>query len=185
MYGYLDGAVGYDLTRYEHSQWPPGSYTPFKHPRTKCFRAGGNAPGSGWWRTCVVVPPPGQKNFAGETHDEALQYCLNRCRIAGSRRGVHQCNGVNVVPLVPPADMSYPEDQNIPWGHADCTPSCLNPDLQPAGSHVCYGVKYKYPAADDEPVGDRWLTIPDDPRVCHAGARTPESLRAVPWQSHA
>ena len=96
-------------------------------------------------RTCIIIPPEGSLNSAGEDRAQALEACKQRCsnpRRAGnyapesgeyytgpiSRENGEcdkhkgpcnywpRCNALNVVPLQPPRDLTFPDQQNIPWG---------------------------------------------------------------------
>ena len=116
------------------------------------------------WQVCFVIPPEGTtishpvgpSNPGGTrewTRSNALLRCKQRCaQLRGS-----QCQGVQVVPLVPPPGVIFnrsgesvgasptnswldlDHDQNIPWGRKDCVARgsrCLL--NQPPGSMVCY-----------------------------------------------
>lgn len=165
LYGSSAGS-GADMVKYEHTAYPQGTHNVYKHSKSICRNGQQLASG---FRACHVIPPPGQINKMGQTHDMALNGCLNRCRWA--KRG-YWCHGVNVVPLKAPPDVSdhvtwdvKPTERwgaNIPWGKGDCTFQCL--DGNPEGSMLCYPLVYKTPADLDEiPVGDKFDTVLDDP----------------------
>ncbi len=114
-------------------------------------------------KTCFAIPPAGGRNSRGQTTEEALDECKARCasaawlwrpkfkynasnnwrdnRIGGwFMRG--KCTALNLVPLTPPPDVTFPEDQNIPWGmgaHGECERSDFA--AEPAGSSICYGLR--------------------------------------------
>ena len=105
-------------------------------------------------QTCHPIPPTGELNSAGESREEALQRCFDRCQSAAT--GV--CTAVNVVPLEPPPMVRFADDdeRNIPWGSGDCTHECLS--NEPNGSAVCYPLDYW---SAHEPNSDPWATTTD------------------------
>ena len=68
------------------------------------------------------------------------------------------CTALNIVPLTPPPDAAFPDDQNIPWGLNDCTKDCFAGE--PEGSSICYGLRETSTRTVEAP----WTIILDDTR---------------------
>ena len=86
----------------------------------------------------------------------ALRRAHSTARPASLSRG--WCTGLNVVPLTPPPLISFPDEQNIPWGLNDCTRECFAGE--PEGSSICYGLRETSLRTVEAP----WDIIQDDPR---------------------
>jgi len=117
----------------DHAQFLNGTYRLATHRLSSCLwnRKKRKYYGRKGVETCIAIPPEGKKNTAGQTRNEALEFCKSRCDRWG--RG---CTSLNVVPIKPPPDVVFSTEQNIPWGVGDCRRKCLNEE--PEGSHVCY-----------------------------------------------
>lgn len=119
--------------RIDHCQYEQGSYAPWVGTFTTCNAATRQS-------TCFILPPPGLTNTNGQTREEALAACQERCN-----RNVNQCKSVVVVPGTMPeaaveaAGVALGTATNIPWGSGNCNSDCLASN--PAGSSVCYGLK--------------------------------------------
>ena len=103
--------------------------------------------------TCFAIPPVGMRNSRNETQEEAFTRCKNRC--TPGRTGLRAqnwctlqqrfytrgawCGGLNIVPLDPPPDIDFPDEQNIPWGIGGCDRDCFA--NEPPGSFVCYAIR--------------------------------------------
>ena len=98
-------------------------------------------------RTCFVVPPEGGKNALGETAEQAVAACRDRCIGLGSG-----CIGVSVVPIDQPPPVrfrstnapyagttSWPvTETNVPWGQSNCNRACLSGEADVANSMYCF-----------------------------------------------
>lgn len=98
-------------------------------------------------RMCIVVPAEGGVNALGETAEQAVAACTDRCLALGPT-----CLGVSVVPIDQPAAVrfrsantpyagttSWPvTETNIPWGKSNCDRSCLSGEADVANSMYCY-----------------------------------------------
>ena len=129
--------------------------------------------------TCFAIPPEGARNSRGQTTDGALAACQARCagthtlfrpqlaynplRLVGGVYFGGGCGALNVVPLTPPPDVAFPNEQNIPWSVGGCTRAAFA--SEPAGSSICYGLR----EASRRTVESPWDVINDDPR----GTRKP------------
>ena len=111
-------------------------------------------------RTCFIIPPAGARNALNETQEEALEQCKARCddyRTASGRFRKSYCEGLNVVPLLPPPAVKFPKAgtcnfdadyrtcvgattdmRPIPYGLANCNAKCWANEPNPAESMVCY-----------------------------------------------
>ena len=124
-----------------------GSYDPFTADYTDCFPATRRG-------TCFYVPPPGQLNSNGQTAEEALAACKERCD-----RNTNQCKSIVVVPGTMPAAVSPVEagtTTNIPWGVGSCKESCLS--AEPEGTSVCYGLR----GIANKNVEEEWTVVERD-----------------------
>ena len=124
--------------------------------------------------TCFAIPPDGALNSLGQTTQEALGACQARCsvaRLAYRSTVTHNplrfgpgdwlkawCTALNIVPLTPPPEAAFPDDQNIPWGVNDCTKDCFAGE--PEGSSICYGLRETSRRTVEAP----WTIILDDTR---------------------
>ena len=155
----------------DHCQYAAGQYDIASDEAASC--AGGVAPPDGS-ATCFAIPPAGQLNNKGQTTEEALAACQARCsgartvfrprvaynplRLEGGEPMGGRCEALNVVPLTPPPQVAFPEDQNIPWGLGDCTRECFAGE--PQGTSICYGLRETSRRTVEAP----WDIIQDDPR---------------------
>jgi len=142
MVGYrVTGPDKWHFERYDHTAFDIGSY----HLSAMKIGSGGvNG------RGCHMVPPPGERNSAGQTHEEAFSTAINLCRSPPRRQ---TCQAVQCVPLVKPPLVRFPE-RNIPippYGPAasQCARFEELAASEPAGTQVCYGASY---------MGDVWAS---------------------------
>ena len=175
IYGFAGGSQ--EMLRIDHSQYLKGTYQ-----LTGCgddglgYRCGASRCDNGVpvrkHQTCFAIPPPGALNRAGDTDEEALQRCFNKCKAASTG----QCTAVNIVPLKAPAGVSFADEEpNVPWGLADCTPECF--EGEPEGTYVCYPLDHTAAVA---PNSDAWHTVKSDPRdiIFHSTVYN----RVVTWE---
>ncbi len=175
IYGYRpnepDSYIKTDHCQYPIGQYDVASKKDYTLPSDVC-QTGGQPPDR--TATCFAIPPEGKTNRKGQTTEQALAKCHSRCsaarylaqpkvaynpfRIVGSTEKTGKCEAVNVVPLTPPAMLTFPDEQNIPWGLHDCKRECF--DGEPEGSSICYGLK----EASKRTVETPWEVIQDDPR---------------------
>jgi hypothetical protein len=148
-------------------------------------------PRGGRYRTCYVIPPPRRgaakspRNHLGETRNEAIAHCKNRCDMTPG------CAGLNVAPLQAPKLSRFnvegfcnisPDlecqgegavgfgangggsvgNRNIPYGISNCDASCFanEPAEIVAEAMVCYPVAMGGLTMDIE---EDWTVIPNDP----------------------
>ena len=177
MYGYRPAGVSDFYIKYDHCQHPAPAYDVASAGeydggvKATCENAVVEPAGK---ETCFAIPPLGKLNSKGQTADEAMEACKNRCsgarnmvrpqvafdpmRFVGGTDMRGRCSALNLVPLNPPPDVAFPADQNIPWGVNDCTRSCF--DNEPEGSFICYGLRETSTRTVEAP----WEIIQDDPR---------------------
>ena len=170
MYGYRPDEPD-SFIKTDHCQYPAGSYDLSASEGSSCVNGVAQPAGS---ETCFAIPPAGQLNSKGQTAEQALTACQNRCSNSitlmrpiighdplqftnGSFRS-SRCTALNVVPLTPPSEVTFPGEQNIPWGVLDCTRDCFA--NEPAGTSICYGLRETSLRAVETP----WDVIQDDPR---------------------
>ena len=186
IYGYRPDEPDSYL-RYDHCQHPAGDYDvmtgtgkmtdpdpdtgeAFHIPPT----CDGGAQPPDEEATCFAIPPAGKLNKKGQTMEEALGACQARCsvaRLAYRSTVTHNplrfgpgnwlrtwCTALNIVPLTPPPEAAFPDDQNIPWGLNDCTKDCFAGE--PEGSSICYGLRETSRRTVEAP----WTIILDDTR---------------------
>ena len=186
IYGYRPDEPDSYL-RYDHCQHPAGDYDvmtgtgkmtdpdpdtgeAFHIPPT----CDGGAQPPDEEATCFAIPPAGKLNKKGQTMEEALGACQARCsvtRLAYRSTVTHNplrfgpghwlktwCTALNIVPLTPPPEAAFPDDQNIPWGVNDCTKDCFAGE--PEGSSICYGLRETSRRTVEAP----WTIILDDTR---------------------
>ena len=151
IYGYRPNLPDAYLKN-DHCQYPAGQFDVASEAGASC--AGGVAP-SDATATCFAIPPAGQRNNKGQTTEEALAACQNRCsnartvfrptigfnpmRVLDAYQLGGRCNAINIVPHKSPPEVAFPDEQNIPWGLNDCTKDCFKGE--PEGTSICYGLK--------------------------------------------
>ena len=99
-------------------------------------------------------------NQLGEDAATAMAACQKRCQTSGMR-----CNAINVVPIVNPHAVAFPDDRNYPYDFtgfkfsvgADCKSECFA--REPPGSQVCYGLT----STNAREVEAKWDIVADDP----------------------
>ena len=188
IYGYRpnepDTFLRYDHCQYPAGDYDvvsgtlPASWSDCHGPEKECGEVpscAGGAPPPDEKATCFAIPPAGQLNTKGQTMEEALSACQARCSAA---RTVYRpvvsynplrfggpvvpwgarCEALNIVPLTPPSEVAFPDDQNIPWGLNDCTKECFAGE--PDGSSICYGLR----ETSQRDVEAPWTIILDDTR---------------------
>ena len=162
MFGYRPAHALDDYVKTDHCQYASHASWPVANDGTTC--AGGQVQPAGTG-TCFAIPPEGQRNSLGQTNEQALQSCKDRCSSASSNYNTFNgqvvrgyCSALNIVPLTAPPDLAFPNEQNIPWGVGGCTRGCFA--NEPAGSSICYGLREMGSRAVEAP----WDIVRDDPR---------------------
>ena len=162
MYGYRPPGVPDNYVKTDHCQYPSHARWPIASDGTTCVNGQVQPAGT---ETCFAIPPIGQLNSRGQTNEEALQACKDRCSSARSNYNTFtgqvvrgSCSALNIVPLTSPPDLAFPNEQNIPWGVGGCTRGCFA--NEPAGTSVCYGLRERGTRAVEAP----WDIVRDDPR---------------------
>ena len=94
-------------------------------------------------RGCHIVPPPGQLNSAGISHEQAMKEVIQMCK-APPRRQL--CGAVQCVPLQKPPLVLFAERNSPRMTPANDRYQCNHLDeyaaVEPEGSMVCYPVRY-------------------------------------------
>ncbi len=178
VYGYRPPGALNPMRKIDHCQYVDGMYDILAEEEAECNQADGTVHPDPGWATCFAIPPAGKLNSRGETADEALAACNQRCQRAVPgrrylkawsfrhkrfyRRGAW-CSGMNVVPLDPCVDCngSNPRARRLDPRPSLCrlTESSAHHSIPPrARAHACMqATGHEIQQRAEHPVGIRWV----------------------------